>query len=82
MDEKQRKLKRDVAASVIGSSIRGFIARKRYAAMKKRKAELKLKQDVMEQEAAEFRAAGGLNRLEEKASSASTPTATQDKKQL
>jgi len=45
-DEKQRKLKRDVAASVIGSSIRGFLARKRYQAMKKRNEELRLKREM------------------------------------
>jgi len=30
MEDKQRKLKRDVAASAIGAAIRGFLARKRY----------------------------------------------------
>lgn len=39
MEEKQRKLKRDVAASVIGSAIRGFLARKRYEKKRKQIAE-------------------------------------------
>ena len=42
MEDKQRKLRRDVAASSIGSAIRGFLARKRYEHMRKQLSEQSL----------------------------------------